>query len=114
MAHSLYTELPSHCEQRFLSGMAFSVYEVVPVACQSRIWFCLSPTSATTRQTSYANDFVNDAKSQAGEKHLLAGYSHFGFKTVIWGNSEIAHFLVVYHLHVLVGSRFGQMAISKI
>ena len=72
MAHSLYTELPSHCEQRFLSGMAFSVYEVVPVACQSRIWFCLSPTSATTRQTSYANDLVN-AKSLAREKPLLAG-----------------------------------------
>ena len=27
------------CEQRFLSCMAFSVYEVVRVACQSRGWF---------------------------------------------------------------------------
>ena len=30
-------------EQRFLSCMAFSVYEVIRVACLSRSWFGYSP-----------------------------------------------------------------------
>ena len=47
--------------------MAFSVYEVVHVACLSRGWFATSP------KTSHANDFVN-AKSHGREKHLIAGY----------------------------------------
>ena len=51
--------------------MAFSVYEVVRVAYQSRSWFVIY--APTTRQTaSHANDFVN-AKSYAREKALLAG-----------------------------------------
>ena len=39
------------CQQRFLSCMAFSVYEVV--ACQSRSWFVYTPRR---KQTSYATD----------------------------------------------------------
>ena len=31
------------CEQRFLSCMAFSVYEVVSFACVSRSWFVYAP-----------------------------------------------------------------------
>ena len=49
------TEKTLPCEQKFLSCMAFSVYEVIRVACLSR-----------------TNDFVN-AKSHAREKPLLAG-----------------------------------------
>ena len=33
----------SPCEQRFLSCMAFSVYEVIRVAYPSRSWFVYSP-----------------------------------------------------------------------
>ena len=43
--------------------MAFNVYEVVQVACQSK---------TNVRLTSDANDFVN-AKSHAREKPLLGG-----------------------------------------
>ena len=52
------------CEQRFLTCMAFSVYEVVRVACQSR---------SDKRLTDDANEFVK-AKSHTKEKPLLAGY----------------------------------------
>ena len=48
---------------RFLSCKAFSVFEVVRVACLSLTKFVLCPQS-TTRQTSHVNDFVN-AKSRA-------------------------------------------------
>ena len=70
------------CKQRFLSCMAFSVYEVVLVACLSHSWFVyalwetftkkqLSRNSRfsrglnkpTTRQINHANDFVK-AKTQ--------------------------------------------------
>ena len=37
------------CEQRFLSCMAFSVYEVIRVACQSRSWFVYSPWTGTNQ-----------------------------------------------------------------
>ena len=39
------------CEQKFLSCMAFSVYEVDRVACLSRSWFVYFPweTSAVSR-----------------------------------------------------------------
>ena len=30
-------------EQRFLSGMAFSIFQVVRVACQSCSWFVYTP-----------------------------------------------------------------------
>ena len=59
--------------------MAFSVNEVACVVCQSRSWFVLFAqekrcrNKTTTRQTSYANDFVN-AKGHARENPLLAGY----------------------------------------
>ena len=60
------------CEQRFLSSMAFTVYEVV--ACQSRSWYVTSRgvNKPATRLTSDANDFVN-ARSHAREKPLLTG-----------------------------------------
>ena len=41
------------CEQRFLSCMAFTVYEIVRVACQSRSWFVYA---AGCKQTNYATD----------------------------------------------------------
>ena len=50
----LYVIFP--CEQRFLSCMAFSVYEVIRVAYPSRSWFVYS--TRTTRQTSHGNDSV--------------------------------------------------------
>ena len=57
--------------------MAFSVYKVACVACQSRSCFVCTElgriNKATTRLISHANDFVN-AKSHAREKPLLAGY----------------------------------------
>ena len=37
----VFTLLLLPCEQRFLSCMAFSVYEVICVACVSRSWFVL-------------------------------------------------------------------------
>ena len=37
----VFTLLLLPCEQRFLSCMAFSVYEVNGVACMSRSWFVL-------------------------------------------------------------------------
>ena len=37
------------CERRFLSCMAFSVYEVIRVACQSRSWFVYSPRTGTNQ-----------------------------------------------------------------
>ena len=52
------------CEQRFLTCMAFSVYEVVRVAFQS---------SSDKRLTDDANEFVN-AKSHSKQKPLLAVY----------------------------------------
>ena len=52
------------CEQRFLTCMALSVYEVVRVACHSR---------SDKRLTDDANEFVN-AKTHTKEKPLLAGY----------------------------------------
>ena len=65
------------CKQRFLSGMAFRVNEVIRVACQSHSWFVLytlgGVNKLTTRQTSHTNDFVN-AKSHARKKSLLARY----------------------------------------
>ena len=51
-------------EQRFLTCMAFSVYEIVRVACHSR---------SDKRLTDDANEFVN-AKTHTKEKPLLAGY----------------------------------------
>ena len=57
--------------------MAFSINEVVCVACQSHSWFVLytlgGVNKLTMRQPSHTNDFVN-AKSHAREKSLLAGY----------------------------------------
>ena len=57
--------------------MAFRVNEVVRVACQSHSWFVLYTLGGinklTTRQTSHTNDLEN-AKSHAREKSLLAGY----------------------------------------
>lgn len=52
------------CEQRFLTCMAFRVYEVVRVAFQS---------SSDKRLTDDANEFVN-AKSHSKQKPLLAVY----------------------------------------
>ena len=34
-------------EQRFLSGMAYSIYQVVRVACQSCSWSVYTPTEST-------------------------------------------------------------------
>ena len=93
------------CEQTFLSFMAVSVYGVVRVACLSRIWSGFSETTsgvlqryASTRQKSYANDFVN-AKSHAREKPLPQG--NYFYKQVISLVSSIskreAHSLLVYH-----------------
>ena len=43
------------CEQSFLSRMAFSVYEVVRVACQSHGWFVYAPfLLGRIKQTNYA------------------------------------------------------------
>ena len=59
--------------------MAFSVNEVVHVACQSHSWFVLytlamgGVSKLATRQMSHTNDFVN-AKSHAREESLLTGY----------------------------------------
>ena len=68
------------CEKRFFSCMAFSVYEVIRVACLSRGWFVYNPCLFLTAsnqtnyaQASHANDFVN-AKSHARKKPLLVGY----------------------------------------
>ena len=75
------------CEQTFLSCMAFSIYEVICVACLWCRWFCLCPprngkrgvlTKSMAQQTSHANNFVN-AKGNAREKLLLAGY---GFPSI--------------------------------
>ena len=64
-------------EQGFLSCMALSVYEVVRVlgfrVVTLVVSFSQGVNKLTTRQTSHANDFVND-KSNAKEKPLLAGY----------------------------------------
>ena len=69
-------------EQGFLSCMAFRVYEVVRVlVCRVVTLVCLRPVVSfsqgvnelTTRQTSHANDVVND-KSNGIEKTLFAGY----------------------------------------
>ena len=52
--------LPS--EQIFLSGMAFSVYEIVRLACQSRSWFVLyaqGPTAKIEFSNSYTSSFVS-------------------------------------------------------
>ena len=75
------------CEQTFLSCMAFSIYEVICVACWWCRWFCLCPprngkrgvlTKSMAQQTSHANNFVN-AKGNAREKLLLSGY---GFPSI--------------------------------
>ena len=47
------------CEKSFLFCMAFSVHEVVHVACLSHSRFVYGYKKPTTRQTSHANDFVN-------------------------------------------------------
>ena len=44
--HAPGDELP--CKQRSLSSMAFSVYEVVRVACPSRSWFVLYTPEETS------------------------------------------------------------------
>ena len=54
------------CKQRFFSYMAFTVNEVVCVACLSHSWH-------VTVKLSHANDFVI-TKSHAREKPLLAVY----------------------------------------
>ena len=65
------------CKHRLLSGMAFSVNEVVHVACQSHSWFVLYTLGGVSKlamqQASHTNDFVN-AKSHASEESLLTGY----------------------------------------
>ena len=79
------------CEQRLLSCMAFSVYEVVRVACLSLSWSVYAPwetlnverfsrgvNKPITWQTSHAHDFVNAKKKHATEKPLLAtGTAHY-------------------------------------
>ena len=54
-------------EQRYLSCMAFIVYEVAHLAC------IVCRLVALLRQTCHANDFVN-SKCHAGQKPLLTGY----------------------------------------
>ena len=49
------------CKQRFFSCMAFSIYQVVRVACQSRSWFKKQSRRCQSRswfkkQTNYASD----------------------------------------------------------
>ena len=54
--------LPS--EQIFLSCMAFSVYEIVRLACQSRSWFVLyaqGPIAKIEFSNSYTSSFVSTA-----------------------------------------------------
>ena len=46
----MLTRIKLPCEQRFLYDTAFSVYEVVRVACLSRSWFVYSPGSYNTNQ----------------------------------------------------------------
>ena len=53
--------IPLHCEQSFLSCMAFSIYEVITLLI------------STMRLTSDANDFVNN-KHHARDNPLLPGY----------------------------------------
>lgn len=62
--------------------MAFSVYEVICIACLLGSWFVLYgvENKPTMQQTSNANDFTN-ARRHASEKPLLAGYG--------WTNSVI-------------------------
>ena len=57
------------CQQRFLSCMAFSVYEVV--ACQSRIWFVYI---TGCKQTNHATPKRRERQSNAREKPLRTGY----------------------------------------
>ena len=40
----------------FLSGMAYSIYEVVRVTCQSRSWFAYTPRETVRQQTNYETD----------------------------------------------------------
>ena len=72
--------------------MVFSVYEVVRVLVFRLVTLvCLRPVVSfsqgvnklTTRQTSHANDFVND-KSNAKEKPLLAGYRNKQAEITDW------------------------------
>ena len=60
------------CEQRLLSCMAFTVSEVIRVACLSCSWYVYAPT----RQTSHVNVFVNGKSHARAEKVplALAGY----------------------------------------
>ena len=51
------------CEQRFLSCMAFSVYEVIRVACLSHSWFVYSTWTGT-------NQLRTDKPSEWLRKHL--------------------------------------------
>ena len=67
-------------EQRFLSCMAFSVYEVVRVACLSRSWFVYVRNGLLQRfltgreQTNYATDKPREwLRSKHWERPLLAG-----------------------------------------
>ena len=64
-----------HCEQKFLSCTAFSICEVVRVACLWRSWFVNKQgvNKPTTRLRNDTNDFAN-AKSHARKKPLLGGW----------------------------------------
>ena len=57
------------CEQKFLSGIAFSIYELICVA--ASLFTPPRENKPTTRLTSHRKDFVN-AKSHARKKPLLA------------------------------------------
>ena len=63
---------PLPCEQRFLSCMAFSIYKVVNMACQSCSWFVYTATElgAQTNQLHVVN-----ARSHARKKPLLTGHT---------------------------------------
>ena len=64
-----------HCEQSFPSCTAFSICEVVRVACLWRSWFVNKRrvNKSTTQLTSDSNDFSNP-KSHARKKPLLGGW----------------------------------------
>ena len=68
--------------QRFLSCMAFSVYEVVRVACLSRSWLVSYPQIKTDNAT----DKLRILKTHERENPLPAG----SIKDIIWprGNTK--------------------------
>ena len=43
----------------FLSGMAFSIYEVIRVTCQSRSWFVYTPRETGRKHTNYRTEKPN-------------------------------------------------------